>query len=96
MAKNVVLHLNNPINKLLAALKLLYVKIQAVQLAKAVRLVQEEMLKHRAYRETYNSLSKLSDAELNDIGLSRGEIHYVAMKTCYEDSSTNPNLRNWV
>lgn len=32
------------------------------------------------FNKTYNELSNLSDFELNDIGLSRGEIYAVAME----------------
>ncbi|QIE55318.1 DUF1127 domain-containing protein [Pikeienuella piscinae] len=32
----------------------------------------------RSYRATYRALSALSDAELNDIGLTRGEIARVS------------------
>jgi len=39
-------------------------------------------------RATEKELSKLSDNELSDIGLSRGEIYHVAR--------SNENLRGWV
>lgn len=32
----------------------------------------------RRYRETVNELSQLSTRELNDLGISRGDIPYVA------------------
>lgn len=35
----------------------------------------------RRYRETVNELSRLSTRELNDLGLSRGDISYVARKS---------------
>lgn len=38
-----------------------------------------ELRKHSAYRQTYNELSKLSDKELNDIGINRGMIHELAL-----------------
>jgi uncharacterized protein YjiS (DUF1127 family) len=31
------------------------------------------------YRKTFKELNKLSDKELLDIGLTRGDIHYVAL-----------------
>ena len=40
---------------------------------------------HRAYRETVAELSKLTDKELRDIGLSRGDIHSIAMETHYDN-----------
>jgi uncharacterized protein YjiS (DUF1127 family) len=36
-----------------------------------------------AASETIKALSKLSNAELHDIGISRGEIHDVAIRTHY-------------
>ena len=42
----------------------------------------------RLVRETERELSKLTDYELADIGLSRGEIYHVAR--------SNENLRGWV
>ena len=34
----------------------------------------------RRYRETVSELSRLSNRELNDLGISRGDIHFVARK----------------
>lgn len=34
----------------------------------------------RRYRQTVNELSRLSNRELSDLGISRGEIPYVARK----------------
>jgi uncharacterized protein YjiS (DUF1127 family) len=39
----------------------------------------------KAYRETVAELSKLTDKELRDIGLSRGDIHSIAMETHYDN-----------
>ena len=35
----------------------------------------------RRYRETVNELSRLSNRELNDLGISRGDIQFVARKS---------------
>lgn len=35
----------------------------------------------RRYRDTVNELSRLSNRELNDLGINRGDIHAVAAKT---------------
>lgn len=49
-------------------------------------------------RQTINELSALTDKELNDIGISRGDIWAIA----HEDASfkrfadTNKNLQGWV
>lgn len=39
----------------------------------------------RAYRSTVAELSVLSDKELRDIGLTRGDIHSIAMETHYDN-----------
>jgi len=36
--------------------------------------------RNKLYRETYATLSQLSDKDLKDIGLNRGEIHRVSME----------------
>ena len=38
---------------------------------------------YRIYKNTVNELSKLSDRELYDIGLSRGEIYDLANQSAY-------------
>ncbi len=35
----------------------------------------------RRYRDTVNELSRLSNRELNDLGIVRGDIPYVARRT---------------
>lgn len=35
----------------------------------------------RRYRETVNELSRLSNRELNDLGIARGDIPFVARKS---------------
>lgn len=39
--------------------------------------------KWRAYRNTVNELSVLSNRDLNDLGISRGEISSLARKSVY-------------
>ncbi len=39
--------------------------------------------KHRKYRETKNELAALTDRELQDLGISRGQIHEVAREAAY-------------
>jgi uncharacterized protein YjiS (DUF1127 family) len=60
--------------------------------------------KWKTRRETFKTLHKLSDRELNDIGISRGDIRSIANDT-WEDNRkrdnlpyapTNPNLRGSV
>ena len=45
----------------------------------------------RDIKATIQELQKLTNKELNDIGLSRGDIYHVAHK-----AHTNSNLKGWV
>lgn len=52
---------------------------------------------HRNIRSTINELSKLSDKQLRDIGLHRGDIWSVAHEVYYDDRlEANKNLKGWV
>jgi len=48
--------------------------------------------RQRQYKDTVKELSRLTDAELNDIGINRGDIRSIARA----DVDMNPNLRGWV
>ena len=48
----------------------------------------------RLANQTIKELSVLSDRELNDMGLSRCDIHYIAEK--HYDDMVNDNLKGWV
>ena len=48
--------------------------------------------RQRQYKDTVNELSRLTDVELNDIGINRGDIRSIARA----DVDMNPNLRGWV
>jgi len=55
----------------------------------------------KAIRQTEYELRKLTDAELNDIGISRGDIYSIArqdmdMKQSHLIAPFNPNLRGFV
>lgn len=56
----------------------------------------------RTARDTINELSKLTDKELNDIGIARGDIYYIAnnLKEFEKQQSpttpSNDNLKGWV
>ena len=55
----------------------------------------------KAIRQTENELRKLTDKELNDIGISRGDIYAIArqdidMKKSHLIAPFNPNLRGFV
>jgi uncharacterized protein YjiS (DUF1127 family) len=49
-------------------------------------------------RSTIKELSKLSDRELNDIGIARGDIYAIAHedKDYARFADTNSNLKGWV
>ena len=64
---------------------------------------RNEMAYRSAVRGTINELHKLSDHDLWDIGLSRGDIWAVAhdshvkpKKVEVEDVQVNANIRGWV
>jgi uncharacterized protein YjiS (DUF1127 family) len=55
----------------------------------------------KAIRQTENELRKLTDKELNDIGIARGDIYSIArqdagMKQSHLIAPFNPNLRGFV
>lgn len=55
----------------------------------------------KAIRQTENELRKLTDKELNDIGIARGDIYSIArqdvdLKRADVNIALNPNLRGFV
>jgi uncharacterized protein YjiS (DUF1127 family) len=53
----------------------------------------------RTARATIKELEALTDMELNDIGIARGDIYYIAhnLKEVKEErASLNDNLKGWV
>jgi uncharacterized protein YjiS (DUF1127 family) len=57
-------------------------------LIEAFRTFRQYRLNRKVIKETEKELGRLTDYELADIGLSRGEIYHVAR--------SNENLRGWV
>jgi len=62
-----------------------------------MRYANDARRERRAIRETEKALSKLSNKDLDDIGIARGDIYSLARKqdviyNCIE----NNNLRGWV
>ena len=53
-----------------------------------------EIKRRRNIRHTINELSRLTNHDLNDIGISRGEIRHLADEH-YKDV-VNANLKGWV
>lgn len=72
---------------LLNFLQKIYKMIEAAQIARATLMVVQRMHNHKVYRDTYNSLSKLTDKELKDIGIARGDIHSISMESFYDNHS---------
>jgi len=53
-----------------------------LQVSKTMNLI-DNFRNWRRYRETVNELSRLSNRELNDLGISRSDIPYVARKSSF-------------
>ena len=56
------------------------------------RTLRVKMQAKKAARATINELSALTNAELNDIGISRGEIRHLAKK--YYEDTVRENLKS--
>lgn len=62
-----------------------------------IKSLNEKRIQNKAIRETEKALSNLSNKELNDIGISRGDIYYIARKAeSIEIVKANKNLQGWV
>lgn len=63
----------------------------------AIKSVYNARIERKAIRETEKALSSLSDYDLADIGISRGEIYEIARyKSSIEHVKVNQNLQGWV
>lgn len=57
----------------------------------------ERYKRHRLYKDTYNSLQRLTDYELKDIGITRGMIREISMDHAgYYNSNNESKQRGWV
>ena len=70
-------------------------------LSNFLRKIINDYYQAKAIRATENELRKLTDKELNDIGISRGDIYAIArqdleMKRANMDAPFNPNIRGFV
>jgi len=62
-----------------------------------MKSVNEKRSQHKAIRETEKALQSLTTAELDDIGITRGDIYTIARsKDTIENVRANNNLRGWV
>jgi uncharacterized protein YjiS (DUF1127 family) len=53
----------------------------------SLKTISEKLNAKRRYREAVSELAKLSDHELSDIGISRGDIEYVARRPVVSKAS---------
>ena len=68
--------------------------------------IASSMKKSKSARNTIKELQSLTDKELNDIGISRGDIHYIAHHPQDQEDvrhagdpanhPSNDNLKGWV
>ena len=70
-------------------------------IANFFKRIGAELKRRRRIRQTINELSKLTNHELNDIGIARGDIYSIArqdmdMKQSHLIAPFNPNLRGFV
>ena len=54
-----------------------------------MKRAHEHLRTNLAYRKTYDELSRLSDKELRDIGISRGMIHSIALESILNSHKKN-------
>ena len=45
--------------------------------------IADRFAKYQTYRQTMNELGLLSDRDLSDLGLTRGDVHRVAVEAAY-------------
>jgi len=71
-------------------------------ITKFFALVKVKLAERAKRMQSYRELNALSDRELNDIGLCRGDIHNVVNDNFYKDSiriaetQPNKNMKGWV
>ena len=70
-------------------------------IANAFKNLGAELKRRRNIKQTYKALSNLSSRELDDIGICRGDIWYIAhssypKKLRGEAVEVNRNLKGWV
>ena len=53
----------------------------------ALKTISEKMTAWRKYRDAVRELSQLSDRELDDIGIPRGDIEYIVRRSVASQAS---------
>lgn len=70
--------------------------IGLTSLASWFKKVNAKLAYRAQVRQTIKDLSRLSDYELNDIGIARGDIRNIAYGDSTLNRSVNKNLQGWV
>lgn len=65
-------------------------------LASWFKKIKAKLAYRAQVRQTIKDLSRLSDYELNDIGIARGDIRNIAYGDSTLNRSVNKNLQGWV
>jgi uncharacterized protein YjiS (DUF1127 family) len=63
------------------------------------RSIKTNLKRASLAKQTYTELNKLSDAELKDIGIHRGNIRAISNEIFYDNypvNNSNKNLNGWV
>ena len=83
------------------------VSVAAYRVVQFFCKIGEAFASYKRHRNTYNTLSKLSNKDLNDIGISRSDIRSIANETWHGNQArdylpyphitkTNKNIKGWV
>jgi len=72
--------------------------VSAYRIVTFIESLAQRISKAKERRKTFYTLHKLTDRELNDIGISRGDIRSIANETFedYRFTKVNPNLEGSV
>ena len=63
----------------------------------ALKSIYNDWIDHKAIRETEKELGRLSNKDLADIGICRGDIYDIARsKPAIDTVKANKNLQGWV
>lgn len=65
-------------------------------LASWFKKIKAKLAYRAQVRQTIKDLSRLTDYELNDIGIARGDIRNIAYGDSTLKRSVNDNLKGWV
>jgi len=72
-----------------------WLNIQSIDFTNPLTKLLESLRRRREIKKSIKELNALSDHELNDIGISRGDIYSVAHASA-DMARSNENLKGWV